>query len=106
MSSILSLTAALHHAAALAADIPNPAPQDPTGGSNGINLLLAYVKWGALIVCGVCAVASGGYLAIGTLSDRPGSSEKGKLALVVSLLGVVASALAIPMINTVFNAAN
>lgn len=88
----------------LAANVPNPAPVDPTGGSNGIQLLLSYAKWGVLLACGIVAVVSGGLIAFGTISDRPGAGEKGKRAFVFSLIGVVASAIAIPMVNTVFGA--
>jgi hypothetical protein len=92
--------------AALAADqIDNPAPADPTGGSKGISLLLSYTKWGALTACAISAVVSGGLLGIGTLSNRPDSADKGKRALIWSLGGVVVTAIAIPMVNTVFGAA-
>lgn len=87
-------------------DIPNPAPVDPTGGAKGVELLLSYVKWGALIVCGLVALASGGYMAFGSMSDRPEAAHKGKRAFVVAMVGVIASAIAIPMINTVFGAAS
>jgi hypothetical protein len=96
----------LHHALSVVTEIPNPAPVDPTGGSKGIELLLSYVKWGALIVCGVVALASGGYMAWGSMSDRPEAAHKGKRAFMISLVGVIASAIAIPMINTVLNAAS
>lgn len=92
--------------AELAADpVDNPAPADPTGGSKGISLLLSYTKWGALTACAISAVVSGGLLAVGTLSNRPDSSDKGKRALIWSLGGVVVTAIAIPMVNTVFDAA-
>ncbi|MEU9889990.1 hypothetical protein AB0M95_13030 [Sphaerisporangium sp. NPDC051017] len=103
----LSLHDGVHAAVqALAADIDNPAPQDPTAGSNGVNLLLAYAKWGALIACAVAAVVSGGLMAVGALSNRPDHADKGKRALVWSLGGVVVTAIAIPMVNTVFGAAS
>jgi len=88
------------------ADVPNPAPQDPTGGSKGVDLLLSYVKWGALIGCAIAALASGGIMGIGKLSDRPGAAEKGRTALIWSVAGVVVTAVAIPLVNTVFGAAN
>lgn len=94
------------NAVALLADVPNPAPADPTGGSNGITLLLSYVKWGALIACAIAALASGGLMAIGKLSNRPDTAEKGKTAFVWSLGGVIATAIAIPLVNSVFSAAN
>ena len=87
------------------ADVPNPAPADPTGGANGVTLLLSYVKWGALIACAIAALASGGLMGVGKLSNRPDTAEKGKSALVWSLGGVIVTAIAIPLINTVFGAA-
>lgn len=83
--------------------IPNPGPADPTAGSNSISLLLSYAKWGALVACALAAVLSGGLLAAGSLSNRPDQVDKGKRALLWSLGGVVASAAAIPLVNTVFN---
>jgi hypothetical protein len=98
-----SLSTVVAHAGHLA-DVPNPAPADPTNGSKGIGLLLSYVKWGALIACGITGVASGGLMAVGSLSNRPDHVDKGKRALMWSLGGVIASAVAIPMVNTVFAA--
>jgi hypothetical protein len=103
------LSTLMHHAQPLLgmlADVPNPAPQDPTGGSNGINLLVAYAKWGALLACGLAALVSGGMMAIGKLSNRPDTAEKGKSALVWSLGGVIVVAIAIPLVNSVFAAAS
>ena len=88
------------------ADVPNPAPADPTNGSKGINLLFSYVKWGALIACGITALSSGGLMAVGSLSNRPDHVDKGKRAFLWALGGVIASAVAIPMVNTVFGAAS
>ncbi|MEV7925435.1 hypothetical protein [Kitasatospora sp. NPDC088779] len=98
---------AVHHLADVhyLADIQNPAPADPTNGSKGANLLLSYAKWGALIACAVAAVVSGGLMGIGHLSNRPDSAEKGKRSLVWSLGGVIVTACAIPVVNTVFGAA-
>lgn len=84
--------------------VQNPAPADPTGGSNGIDLLLAYTKWGALIACAGAAVVSGGLMGVGSLSNRPDHADRGKRALVWSLGGVVITAIAIPVINTIFGA--
>lgn len=99
----LATLAALH--LPLVGDIvPNPAPADPTGDSNGVELLLSYVKWGALIACAVAAAASGGLMAAGSLSNRPDHVDKGKRAFLWSLGGVIASAIAIPMVNAVFGA--
>jgi hypothetical protein len=96
---------AAHHLPLLIADgrsvVPNPGPVSPVSG-NGVNLLLSYVKWGALIACGLAAVASGGLIGVGSLSQRPDHAERGKRALVWSLGGVVVAAIAIPVVNTVF----
>jgi len=106
MSILLTVQSGLHAVThVLAGGITNPAPQDPTAGSKGVTLLLAYCKWGALIACAVAAVISGGLMAVGTLSNRPDHADKGKRALVWSLGGVVVTAIAIPMVNTVFGAA-
>jgi hypothetical protein len=96
-----------HHlllVAAAGGPVQNPAPADPTSGSNGINLLLAYTKWGALIACAGSAVVSGGLMAVGSLSNRPDHADRGKRALVWSIGGVVITAIAIPVINTIFGA--
>ena len=87
-----------------AGPVQNPAPANPAGGSNGVNLLLGYAKWGALIACAGAALISGGLMAIGSLSNRPDNADRGKRALVWSLGGVVVTAIAIPVINTVFGA--
>lgn len=95
----------LTHVVAVLTEVPNPAPADPTGGAKGVELLLSYVKWGVLIGCGVAALASGGFMAVGSLSHRPENVEKGKRAFLWSMGGVIASAIAIPMVNAVFSAA-
>jgi hypothetical protein len=106
--SLLHLTQDVVHSAAhlLADPVPNPGPVDPTGGSKGVSLLLSYVKWGALSVCGAVAMASGGLMAIGKLSHRPDSVDKGKGAFIWAVGGVVVVAIAIPLVNNVFNAAS
>lgn len=110
MSSTHFVVSAFHSAAhalgALPADITNPAPADPTSGSNGVTLLLSYTKWGALIACAVAALVSGGLMAVGSLSNRPDHADKGKRALIWSLGGVIVTACAIPLVNTVFGAAH
>jgi hypothetical protein len=110
MFSVLAQTlsdvssATTHLGALKGVSVPNPAPADPTAGSHGVSLLLSYVKWGALVACGVTAAASGGLMAAGSLSNRPDHVDKGKRAFVWSLAGVIVSAIAIPMVNTVFKA--
>ncbi|GAA2522499.1 hypothetical protein [Pilimelia columellifera] len=95
----------VHALAQVLADVPNPGPVDPTQGAKGVGLLVSYVKWGVLIACGLSALASGGMMAVGSLSNRPDAVDKGKRALLWSLGGVIVVSVAIPMVNTVFGAA-
>lgn len=107
LHAVLESSTHLGHAVELmGAGIPNPAPADPTAGSKGIALLFSYLKYGVLIACGVTALAAGGLMAVGSLSNRPDSVDKGKRAFLWGLGGVLAAAIAIPMVNTVFGAAN
>ena len=84
-----------------AGPIDNPGPTSPVS-SAGVNLLLGYAKWGSLIACAASALASGGLMAFGHLSNRPDAADKGKRALLWSLGGAAVVALAIPTLNTVF----
>lgn len=81
--------------------VNNPGPQSPISG-NGIDKLISYAKYGALIACAVTAAISGGLIAFGQLSNRPDHADKGKKALLWSLGGAGVVALAIPTINLVF----
>jgi hypothetical protein len=95
---------ALHVASVLAGGtINNPGPASPVS-NGGVNLLLGYAKWGSLIACAAAALASGGLLAFGHLSNRPDAGDRGKRALLWSLGGVAVVALAIPTLNTIFGA--
>jgi hypothetical protein len=100
------LTHLINHTIFLADVVNNPAPVDPTGGSNGINLLLSYAKWGAIITCALVGVVSGGMIAFGATSNRPDVQDKGKKGLLGAVFGVIVVAIAIPLVNTVFGAAS
>jgi hypothetical protein len=95
----------LTETAQIIADIPNPAPVDPTGGAKGIGLLISYLKYGVLLVCACSALGSFGYMASGKLQNKPDAAERGKSAFLWSLLATVGAALAIPLVNTIFGAA-
>ena len=86
-----------------ATPVTNPDPTSPVS-SSGVKLLLGYAKWGSLIACAVSALASGGLMAFGHLSNRPDAADRGKRALLWSLGGAAVVALAIPTLNTVFGA--
>lgn len=83
--------------------VDNPGPASPVTG-NGVDLLLSYGKWGALFACAAAALVSGAFIAIGSLSNRPDHADKGKRALLYSVGGVVITAIAIPVIDTIFGA--
>ena len=85
-------------------DVPNPAPIDPTGGSPALSVLLGIVKYGVLAISAVAAVCSGAFFGFGKLSSRPDAAEKGKVAFIYSLLGVIVGFTAIPIVNAVANA--
>ncbi|HEY1619740.1 MAG TPA: hypothetical protein VGG25_19115 [Streptosporangiaceae bacterium] len=103
---ILALSSLLSAGHVLSGVVPDPAPANPAVGSNGIVLLISYAKWGALIACGISVVASGGLLAVGSLSNRPDHADKGKRALIWSLGGAVVVAIAVHLVNGVFAAAH
>lgn len=84
--------------------VDNPGPQSPVTGSNGVDLLLSYGKWGALIACAGSALVSGALMAVGSFSNRPDHGDRGKRALLWSLGGVVITAIAIPIVDTIFGA--
>lgn len=96
----------LAETARILAEVPNPAPVDPTGGAKGVSLLISYTKWGVVIVCAVITLASFGYMAAGNLQNRPEAAERGKRAFIWSLIATVGAALAIPLVNNVFGAAS
>ena len=99
------LTHLITHASFLAGVVNNPGPVDPTGGSSGINLLISYAKWGAVIACALTGVVSGGMIAVGSMSNRPDVQDRGKKGMIATVLGVIVVAIAIPLVNTVFGAA-
>ncbi len=89
-----------------AVELPNPAPTDPTGSSNAVSLLISFGKYAGLVACGITAAVSGGFMAAGSLSNRPDTAEKGKRGLLWSIVGAIAAAVAIPLVNTVFGVAS
>ena len=103
MSTVLHL---MTHASNVLADgtIDNPAPQNPLSSSTGGDLITGYVKYAALFVCGIIAVASGGWAAFGGLTDRPNHKTKGLIGVICAIAGAVVVAVGIPLINGAYNA--
>jgi hypothetical protein len=81
-----------------------PPPTPPTPALLTSEFRLEGPQWGSLIACAAAALASGGLMAFGHLSNRPDAADKGKRALLWSLAGAAVVALAIPTLNTVFGA--
>ena len=55
LPTVLAAASAAHQpglSGLAAGPVQNPGPADPTNGSNGVTLLLAYAKWGAIIEIG------------------------------------------------------
>jgi hypothetical protein len=95
------LTPGMHHLAALAANVPNPAPVSPGVGS-AVTTLIAWVKWLALAACGASAVVAGGMIAAGGVTRRSELAERGKAALLWSVIGAVVVGVGIPLVNQAF----
>jgi hypothetical protein len=107
----LSLLSASAHPSSLArgpvlvsaatASVPNPAPLSPAAGG-AIATLIAWIKWLALAACGASAVMAGGMIAIGSTTQRTGLAERGKTALLWSVVGAVVVGVGIPLVNHAF----
>jgi hypothetical protein len=85
-----------------AAGVPNPAPLTPAAGG-AISTLIAWVKWLALVACGASAVTAGAMIAVGSTTQRTGLAERGKTALLWSVIGAVVVAIGIPLVNRAFS---
>ena len=91
-----------HLRAVLAANVPNPAPVSPGAGGSAITALLAWAKWLALAACAAPAVVAGGMMAAGSTTRRSGLAERGKVALLWSVVGAVVVGIGIPLVNQAF----
>ena len=97
---LYSAVAAINGAAEALAIVPNPAPIDPTGGSEGVPFLLGVAKWGTLIASGLAGVVSGALIAIGGMSRRAEMAQHGKVGLICAFIGVIVSGTWIFVTNT------
>ena len=79
-------------------------PVDPnrTGmpGGAAIDTLMSWAMYLALSACVLAAIGSGAAIALGMLSQRPMWAERGKVALVCSLIGAVVVGSAVTLVNT------
>lgn len=82
--------------------VPNPAPASPGPGSGAVAALLAWMKWLALAACAASAIAAGGMIAVGSVTQRSDLAARGKAALVWCVLGAIVVAIGIPLVNHAF----
>jgi hypothetical protein len=64
----------------------NPAPKAPPGTEGVVSDIMAYVKWGTIILCGIVALCGSGAIAGGKLFGHHKSSQVG-IGMVISALG-------------------
>jgi hypothetical protein len=88
-------------AAPLQGLIPNPAPKDPTNGSEAVSLFFAILKWGVAICAAAGALGSLAMIGIGKLADNPSTMSKGKAGLPWAIVAVIGAAVVIPLLNGV-----
>ena len=83
------------------------APHSPSSsglpGSAAIDTIISWSMYGALILCVLAAILSGGFMAIGRLSERPHLAVRGQSALLWSVIGAVVVGVAIPVVNKAFS---
>lgn len=69
--------------------IPNPSPQAPPGVNQQISNIIAYVKWGALLVIFLVGFIGAGAVAGGRVFANHGTSKTGQGMLVAAAMGAV-----------------
>ncbi|WP_112136110.1 hypothetical protein [Glycomyces dulcitolivorans] len=90
----------IKEAAGLFGFIENPAPVDPTGGSEGLSFLIGSAKYIVLVVCVIVGILSGALIAVGGASKRPDMADLGKKALICSFFGIVVAGTWIAVANS------
>ena len=69
--------------------IQNPAPKAPPGVDTPVNMLMAYVKWGVLVVIISAGFVGAGAVAGGRIFAHHGASKIGVGILLAALAGAV-----------------
>lgn len=95
----------IHNAAAKlsvqAADLPPVQPnRDGLPGGAAIGTLMSWAMYLALTCCVLAAIGAGAAIALGMLSQRPIWAERGKVALICSVIGAVVVGSAVTIVNT------
>jgi hypothetical protein len=69
--------------------VPNPDPKAPPGVSEQMSSVLAYVKWGVLVVIIIAAFVGVGAIAGGRVFSHHGASKVGVSMLVSSVVAAI-----------------
>jgi hypothetical protein len=87
-------------------NLPNVRP-DRTGlpGGAAIDTLLNWAMYLALTCCVVAAIGAGAAIALGNLSQRPIWAERGKVALLSSVVGAIIVGSAVTIVSSGFGMA-
>jgi len=88
------------------ADLPPVTPSDEgMPGGHAIDTLLSWAMYLGLTACILGAIGAGAAIGVGSLSSRPHLAERGKSALVFSVIGAVVVGSAVSIVNTGFGLA-
>lgn len=71
----------------------------------GVNTIMSWVMWGALVLCAAGAMVSGGVVAFANHTGRPDLSIRAKTSMLWSLAGGFLIGAAIPLVNAFFGIA-
>jgi hypothetical protein len=87
----------------IAGELP-PVNPDRAGmpGGQAIDTLMSWAMYLALTACVLAAIGAGAAIALGMLSQRPMWAERGKVALICSVIGAVVVGSAVTIVNTGF----
>ena len=98
----------VHHAVLVAAGGGLPPVTPSSTGlplASGVGTILAWLMWGALILCGGGAILSGGVMAFANHSSRPDLSVRAKTGMLWALGGAFLIGVAIPLVNAFYGIA-
>lgn len=80
--------------------VPTPLPM--TSSPNGIDQLIHWMLYGALVCCLLGLVTAAGMAAIGSLASRPQLAVRGRYGVFACLAGAMVVGLAIPVVDAFY----
>ena len=88
------------------ADLPPVTPSDEgMPGGQALDTLMSWAMYLGLTACVLGAIGAGAAIGVGSLSSRPHWAERGKVALVFSVIGAIVVGSAVSIVNTGFGMA-